>query len=149
MPSDQDWAIYCNDDPAGEIFARFGVGPMNESNSTLIAVYRDLDRLDLALLEYLKDNLDYPLSHQGLEALTEPSDKPPKPMKFRAGGYIDEIPVDPGGRPYHYVSEQKLRMEPREYTLYTLGRDGAPGGDGEDTDISSEYLQYLRHLNRL
>jgi general secretion pathway protein G len=148
-PSDQDWEIYCREDQARAVREHFGLGPLDASNPSLMAIYRDMDKVDIALNEYLTDNLNYPLTAQGLEALINPSEQLPKPIRFREGGYIDAIPRDPWGRAYQYTAEEKLRLETREYRLLTLGRDGVEGGEGEDADIGSEVLPYLRHISAL
>ena len=79
-------------------------------------------------------------------ALVSESETYPKPPRFRAGGYIAKVPLDPWGRPYHYASEEKLRTEPIEYSLFTLGKDGKEGGTGDDADICSLHVKYLRHI---
>ena len=68
-PSDDDLAIFCNDDPAAAFQARFGTDPLDAGNTTLAAVRKDLETVDQALQQYRADNLIYPLSNQGLEAL--------------------------------------------------------------------------------
>ena len=145
IASDDDWEIFCSKDPAAKLQDRFGIGPMNKANAALLQVQGDLNGLDLALNAYIKDNSIFPVTKQGLDALVNASNSAPKPGKFREGGYIDEIPLDPWGRPYHYIYEEQLRMTPRKYTLYTLGKDGVEGGLGENADISNEHLEYLNH----
>ena len=77
----------------------------------------------------------YPTTEQGLEALrTLPTVGEP-PRNWR-GPYLRKVvPLDPWGRPYHYISPGRTNVE--SYDLYTLGRDGQPGGEGEDADITS------------
>jgi len=146
VPSQDDLAIFCTKDQDEQVEKIMGISLPAKENSPLLAIYRDLTALDDSLQLYLSDNQIYPVTAQGLEALASKSDAYPKPRKFRAGGYLSEVPPDPWGRPYHYESEEKLRMEPIEYSLYTLGRDGKKGGTGDDADISSLQLKYLKHV---
>lgn len=147
--SEDDLAIFCSEDPAAEFQARFGIDPLDQGNTTLATVREDLIKLDQALQQYLADNLNFPITNQGLQALVVASEVSPKPSKFREGGYIKDIPTDPWGRPYLYTSEEKLRTEVRDYFLKTLGKDGAEGGEGENADISNLQLKYLSHLATL
>ena len=145
VPSEEDLAIFCTKDQDNKIAKLLNVTPPINENTSLRAIYKDMAALNTALQSYLADNQIYPLTAQGLEALVTKSDTYPKPPRFRAGGYIAAIPVDPWGRPYQYASEEKLRMEKIEYSLFTLGKDGKEGGSGDDADISSAQLKYLRH----
>lgn len=149
IASDDDWEIFCSSDPAARLQAKFGIGPVNKENPALLKVQRDFRGLDLALYAYIRDNLTFPVTNQGLDALIKASETAPKPGNFREGGYIDKIPLDPWGHPYHYIYEEQLRLEPRKYTLYTLGKDGVKGGQGENADISNEHLKYLNHIVNL
>ena len=146
VPSPDDLAIFCSEDQEKQIAKLMNIGIPAKDNQSLLAIYKDLTALDTALQLYISDNQVYPLTAQGLEALVSKSETYPNPPRFRAGGYIAKVPLDPWGRPYHYASEEKLRMEPIEYTLFTLGKDGKQGGTGDDADISSLQLKYLRHI---
>ena len=44
-----------------------------------------------------------------------------------------DIPLDPWGNPYQYVSPG----EHGDYDMFSFGADGAVGGEGEDEDIVS------------
>lgn len=148
-PSESDLDIYCNQDPAAALQARYGIGPVDRKNQALLAVQDNLTRLNTALAQYLEDNAMLPTTEQGLEALVTASDTEPKPGTFRQGGYIDAVPQDPWGSPYHYLYEEPLRMEPKVFELYTLGKDGTEGGTGENADISVEQLVYIDHVSGL
>lgn len=147
-PSADDLAIFCSKDSAAQVRTRLGL-PVGDKGNSLATIHADLGRIDRALQDYLNDNQTYPATRQGLEALRTASEIAPRPVRFREGGYITEIPVDPWGRPYRYTSEKVLRLEPRVYTLETLGKDGEPGGEGENADVSSRHLKYLDHLSRV
>lgn len=148
-PSDDDKAVFCGKDPAAQFQARFKTISPGQAGSSLAKIQQHMNELDNALNAYLADNEMYPVTLQGLEALLKASETYPKPTNFRAGGYLSAVPKDPWGRPYQYTSEEVLRMEPRTYTLLTLGKDGAEGGTGEDADIGSHQLKYLNHLDNL
>jgi len=83
---------------------------------------------ETALDAYRLDVGKYPTSDQGLEALrTRPDD-----AEKWDGPYLSkQIPLDPWGHPYEYVSPG----ENSEVEIISLGADGSPGGEGEDMDI--------------
>jgi general secretion pathway protein G len=77
-------------------------------------------------------NLDigrYPSTNQGLAALrVAPSDLP-NPDKWE-GPYLNkDIPLDPWGHPYQYISPGKYN--PNTYDIWSLGPDGIDG-TGDD-----------------
>ena len=93
----------------------------------------DFKAIETALKIYRLDNYVYPTTEQGLEALVEASTLDPEPRNFKAGGYLEELPVDPWGRPYLYLSPG----EHREIDIYSLGADGLSGGEGQAADIGN------------
>ena len=96
-------------------------------------VQADFKAIETALKIYRLDNYVYPTTEQGLEALVEPSTLDPEPRNFKEGGYLAEVPLDPWGRPYLYLSPG----ENGEVDIYTLGADGLAGGDGQNADIGN------------
>lgn len=95
--------------------------------------YADFKSIETALKIYRLDNYEYPSTEQGLEALVERSSIDPEPRNFKKGGYLSELPVDPWGRPYLYLSPG----ENGEIDIYTLGVDGLSGGEGQNADIGN------------
>ena len=93
-------------------------------------VYADFKNVETALKLYRLDNYIYPSTEQGLESLVTRTSLDPVPRKFRDNGYLPELPEDPWGRPYLYLSPG----ENKEYDIYTYGADGVRGGDGPNTD---------------
>ena len=93
----------------------------------------DFKAIETALKIYRLDNYVYPTTEQGLEALVTPSTLDPQPRNFKDGGYLAEVPVDPWGRPYLYLSPG----ERGEVDIYTLGADGLSGGEGQNADIGN------------
>lgn len=147
-PSDQDWDIFCSADQAASFTAHFGIGPTGKANPELQAIRGDIGTLDEALKSYEADNYFLPSSAQGLEALVARSKLPPPPVRFRAGGYLGELPLDPWGRPYLY-RRSGLGGVAHDYRIYTLGADGEPGGKGQDADVGSEHMVYLDQIDPL
>ena len=96
-------------------------------------VHADFKAIETALKIYRLDNYTYPTTEQGLEALVEPSNLDPEPRNFKAGGYLQELPLDPWGRPYLYLSPG----ENGEVDLYSLGADGLSGGEDQNADIGN------------
>jgi general secretion pathway protein G len=96
-------------------------------------VHADFKAIETALKIYRLDNYVYPTTEQGLAALVEPSTLEPEPRNFKEGGYLPELPIDPWGRPYLYLSPG----EHREVDLYSLGADGLSGGEGQNADVGN------------
>ncbi len=95
----------------------------------------DIATLGQALEMYRLDNLAYPASSDGLQALVAAPPSLATTARYRQGGYVKKLPDDPWGRPYQY--DNPGRRGPG-YDLYSLGADGAPGGEGDDADIYGE-----------
>lgn len=93
----------------------------------------DFKAIETALKIYRLDNYVYPATEQGLEALVAASPLDPQPRNFKRGGYLAEVPVDPWGRPYLYLSPG----ENGEVDIYTLGADGLSGGEEQNADIGN------------
>lgn len=96
-------------------------------------VQADFKSIETALKIYRLDNYVYPTTEQGLEALIAPSTLDPEPRNFKQGGYLSELPIDPWGRPYLYLSPGEYG----EVDLYSLGADGLSGGEGQNGDIGN------------
>jgi general secretion pathway protein G len=96
-------------------------------------VLADFKNIETALKIYRLDNYVYPTTEQGLEALVEPSTLEPEPRNFKEGGYLEEVPLDPWGRPYLYMSPG----EHGEVDLYSLGADGLAGGEDQSLDLGN------------
>ena len=102
-------------------------------DARIVAAKSDIASIRQALKLYKLDNLAYPTQAQGLQALvTKPTD-PPIPLNWKPGGYLERLPDDPWGRPYHYLNPG---LE-GDVDVFTYGADGKPGGSGVDADIGS------------
>jgi len=75
----------------------------------------------------------YPTTEQGLGALVKKPDRGEIPRNWKAGGYLDKLPVDPWGTDYQYLNPG-IRGE---VDVFSLGKDRKPGGEGLDADIGS------------
>jgi general secretion pathway protein G len=93
----------------------------------------DIASLEQALDLYRLDNLDYPTTDQGLEALMEAPDGLQRPERYREGGYIRRLPEDPWGNEYQYLYPGERGV----FDVYSLGADGSIGGEGDNADIGN------------
>ncbi|MEQ8803210.1 MAG: type II secretion system major pseudopilin GspG [Haliea sp.] len=96
-------------------------------------VHADFKAIETALKIYRLDNYVYPTTEQGLQALVSASNLDPQPRNFKDGGYLQEVPLDPWGRPYLYLSPG----EHGEVDIYSLGADGLSGGEGQYADVGN------------
>ena len=94
----------------------------------------DITQVSKALELYRFNEMTYPSSDQGLNALTEPHDELKNPFLYTENGYISTLPTDPWGREYIY---EYPATKSSSYDLYTLGADGVEGGTGENTDFGN------------
>ena len=109
------------------------IGRVSEAKSQTARTQIEL--ISVALDNYRLDNGSYPTTDQGLQALRAKPVREPVPRNWRGPYLKKEVPEDPWGRAYIYVSPGEVN--PAGYDLLTLGRDGQPGGEEEDTDIKS------------
>ena len=99
----------------------------------IAAARQDVATLAQALKLYKLDNLAYPSTDQGLQALVARPNSAPVPANWKAGGYLERLPKDPWGRDYRYLNPGRRG----EIDIYSLGADGEPGGEGNDADIGN------------
>lgn len=93
----------------------------------------DIATYEQALQSYRLDMLAYPTTDQGLEALSNVPAGVARADRYRTGGYVRRIELDPWGNPYQYV----YPGEHGEIDLFSYGADGRPGGEGLDADIGN------------
>lgn len=99
----------------------------------IVAARQDIATLMQALKLYKLDNITYPTTEQGLQALTTKPASAPVPSNWKSGGYIDRLPKDPWGHEFQYLNPGLHG----EIDVFSLGADGAQGGEGNDADIGS------------
>lgn len=92
----------------------------------------DIAAIETALEMYALDMNNYPTEQEGLEALTTAPAGVPE-ARYRQGGYIRKMSLDPWGNPYEYRNPG----ENGPIDIYSLGADGEPGGEGQDADIGN------------
>lgn len=98
-------------------------------------VNADFSTIATALKLYRLDNFNYPTSEQGIKALVEMPSVDPIPQNWKKGGYLDDLPMDPWGKPYQYLSPAEFGDG--DFDIYTLGADGVTGGEDQNADIGN------------
>ncbi len=99
------------------------------------AARSQIEMLGAALDAYRLDNGKYPSTAQGLDALWQLPTAEPRPLNWRGPYLRKNVPADPWGNPYVYLSPGEVNVQ--GYDLVALGADGQVGGEGEDTDITN------------
>jgi len=97
------------------------------------AAVAQIKNFETALSLYKLQNGTYPTTAQGLKALVKKPVTPPVPKHYQKGGYLSNIPSDPWGNKYIYVSPSKHGS----YAIISYGPTGAPGGKGKNAPIES------------
>jgi general secretion pathway protein G len=98
-------------------------------------VKADFSTVATALKLYRLDNYNYPTSEQGLQALVTKPTLDPIPANWKKGGYLEQLPMDPWGRPYLYLSPAEFGDG--DFDIYSLGADGISGGEDQNADIGN------------
>ncbi len=99
----------------------------------VMAARQDIAAIGQALKLYRLDNIRYPSTEQGLQALVAKPTLQPVPTNWKSGGYLEKLPNDPWGAPYQYLHPGRNG----EMDIYSLGADSQPGGEGNDADIGN------------
>lgn len=99
----------------------------------VMAARQDIAAIGQALKLYRLDNMRYPTTEQGLQALVAKPTLQPVPTNWKSGGYLEKLPNDPWGAPYQYLHPGRNG----EMDIYSLGADSQPGGEGNDADIGN------------
>jgi general secretion pathway protein G len=102
----------------------------NVDKASITRAKQDIRGIEAALDMYKLDNFDYPTTDQGLQALVS---NPGDVRNWRPGGYLKQLPKDPWGRDYLYLSPG----EHGEIDVFTLGKDGRDGGEEANADIGN------------
>ncbi len=97
----------------------------------VVAARQGISAIQQALRMYKMDNMRYPTTEQGLQALVAKPAIAPVPTNWK--GYLDSLPKDPWGHPYQYL-QPGLHGE---VDIFSYGSDGVAGGEGNDADIGS------------
>ncbi len=102
-------------------------------DARIVAAKQDISTMMGALKLYKLDNMHYPSTEQGLQALIAKPTSGPSANGWKTGGYVDKLPKDPWGNPYQFLSPGIKG----EVDIFSLGADGLPGGAADDADIGS------------
>ncbi|MBY0544908.1 MAG: type II secretion system major pseudopilin GspG [Gammaproteobacteria bacterium] len=70
----------------------------------IVKAQQDVMAIQSALDLYKLDNGFYPTTDQGLQALSTKPDSDPVPQSWKAGGYLQSLPIDPWNKPYQYLN---------------------------------------------
>jgi len=93
----------------------------------------DVSVLEQAVETFRLENLVYPRTEQGLDALVQAPAGLARPERYRKGGYVRRLPADPWGNPYQYRQPGRNGA----FDIFSLGADGAEGGEGDNADIGN------------
>jgi general secretion pathway protein G len=93
----------------------------------------DVSVLEQALETYRLENLSYPTTEQGLQALLRAPAGLARPERYRQGGYVRRLPEDPWGNAYQYRRPGRSGA----FDVFSLGADGAEGGEAANADIGN------------
>jgi general secretion pathway protein G len=93
----------------------------------------DIATIEQALEMYRLDNLNYPSTTEGLQALVTAPPGGAQAQRYRQGGYIKRLPDDPWGNPYRYTFPGARGA----FDIFSLGADNAEGGEGENADLGN------------
>jgi len=107
------------------------VGRGEEAKRTAALV--QIREIEQALDMYKLDSGMYPTTEQGLESLVEKPTTSPEPKRWKEGGYLKKVPVDPWGKEYVY----RKPGDHGEFDLFSCGPDGEEGGEGDGKDITN------------
>ncbi len=94
----------------------------------------DMRTIQGALSAFKIDVGRFPTTSEGLQALVQN----PGVQKYAPDGYLPNVPKDPWGNSYIYVSPG---MHSKDYDLESYGKDGEDGGTGDDADVESWNLE--------
>jgi general secretion pathway protein G len=94
-----------------------------------------IEMLGTALDAYRLDNGRYPTTEQGLDALWQLPTLEPQPTNWRGPYLRKNVPADPWGNPYVYVSPGQLSQ--LGYDIVSFGADGKEGGEGDNKDLTN------------
>lgn len=94
----------------------------------------DIRIFEQALELYRLDMFSYPSEQEGLKALIEKPSNNKFSDRYRQGGYIRKLELDPWGNDYLYERPGKNN---NPFEIISLGADGRKGGEGLDKDISN------------
>ncbi len=111
-----------------------------EEQAKRTAAIIQIKNLEAGLKLFKLDNGFYPSTEQSLKSLVEKPTAGREAKNWKEGGYLEakEVPLDPWGNSYVYLSPG---VHNKEYDIVSYGADGVEGGEGNDADIQSWALE--------
>ena len=106
-------------------------------DARVIAAKVQIKNIEGALDLYKLDNGVYPSTEQGLQALVQAPTIGGAPKRWRPGGYLGKIPLDPWSNNYVYVAPGSHG----DVDIISYGADGEAGGEGKNADIQNWDIQ--------
>lgn len=103
------------------------VAPVGEQ-SRLGKAHADIASIESALEQYSLDMYGYPDAQSGLAALNAPP-AGVDATRFRPGGYIKRLRMDPWNQPYQYAVPGTRSNS--QYDVFSLGPDGQAGTEDD------------------
>ena len=100
-------------------------------DARVTAARTDVGNLMQALKLYKLDNMRFPTTEQGLQALVTKPSTEPVPQNWKP--YLDKLPQDPWGHAYVYLNPGLKG----EVDVMSYGADRQSGGEGHSADIGS------------
>jgi general secretion pathway protein G len=98
--------------------------------ATIARVKQDVRNIETAVQMYRLQNLKYPNTEDGLEALVS---NPGESVAPNWKQNLPRVPKDPWGNEYHYL----YPGQESEFDIFSYGADGQEGGEGVNADIGN------------
>lgn len=105
----------------------------------VVKAKQDVLAIQNALDLYKLDNGFYPSTDQNLRALTIKPTTEPQPQNWKAGGYLQQVPVDPWGHTYQYLNPGIHNTGGVD--IFSYGPTGQPDGTGDNAVIGNWNLE--------
>ena len=104
----------------------------NIDQAAVTRARQDVRSIETALNLYRLDNLRYPTTDQGLQALVANPGESVAP-NWKPGGYLDRVPSDPWNNLYEYRNPGQRGA----FDVWSYGADGQQGGEEINADIGN------------
>lgn len=98
-----------------------------------ISDHSNVRTISTALKLFNIDTGRYPTESEGLKVLVS-VDSGQMIDGYKSGGYLEKLPDDSWGNPYHYY-QYKLSSEENVAVVWTYGADNLPNGGDHNKDI--------------